>query len=51
MRQFRYIIKGVACGWQFLNTPAIQLERIATRLTEWYGNNWTLEYREVDLDI
>ena len=46
MRQFRYVIKGIAYEWQDCKDVTVEkMEAVAERLTKWYGDDWDIEYR------
>ena len=46
MKQFRYVIKGIAYEWQ--NCKDVTVEKmysVAEQLNKDYGNDWYVEYR------
>lgn len=44
---YRYVIKGKAYAWQKADTSIAKMKYIADCLTEQFGNNWYIEYKEI----
>lgn len=46
MKQFRYIINGIAYAWQNCKDVSVaKMNNTAIQLTRDFGNNWNIEYR------
>ena len=46
MKQFRYVIKGIAYAWQNCSDVSIaKMNTVAEQLNRDFGNDWNIEYR------
>lgn len=46
MKEFRYVIKGIAYEWQNCDDVSIaKMNYVAERFNKWYGKNWNIEFK------